>query len=93
VADGASVTLTLPTGEAVTLQVGRDETGWTRLTSDSPLVVEGTDGLDHLEAQAALQALAGIATRHLAEAALAEHRKDAPPGTRPRTRTIPSSEN
>jgi len=92
VADGASVTLTLPTGGVITLQVGRDETGWTRLTSDSPFVVEGADSLDHLEAQAALQTLARIATRHLAEAALAEHRKDAPPGARPRTRTIPSNE-
>ena len=95
VADGASVTLTLPTGRAVTLHVGRDETGWTRLTSDSPLVVEGAaDSLDHLEAQAALQTLANIATRHLAETALAEHRKDAPPGTRPpRTRTVPGNED
>lgn len=95
VADGASVTLTLSTGEVITLQVGRDETGWTLLTSDSPLVVKGAgaDSLDHLEAQAALQSLARIATRHLAETALAEHRKDAPPGTRPRTRTIPSNEN
>jgi hypothetical protein len=93
VADGASVTLTLPTGGAITIQVGRDETGWTRLTSDSPLVVEGADSLDHLEAQAALGVLARIATRHLTEAALAEHRKDAPLGSRPRTRTTPSNEN
>ena len=93
VADGASVTLTLPTGEVITFQVGRDETGWTRLTSDSPLVVGEADKLDHLEAQAALQTLARVATRHLAETALAEHRKDAPPGTRPRTRTIASNEN
>ncbi|WP_351235522.1 hypothetical protein [Streptomyces sp. NPDC002133] len=94
VADGASVTVTLPTGGAITLQVGRDETGWTRLTSDSPLVVEGADSLDHLEAQAALQVLARIATRHLTEAALAEHRKDARPGSRPpRTRTIPGNDN
>ncbi|MFF4306877.1 hypothetical protein [Streptomyces sp. NPDC001601] len=94
VADEASVTLTLPTGGTITLQVGRDETGWTHLTSDSGLVAEGADSLDHLEAQAALQALARIATRHLTETAFAEHRKDAPPGSRrPRTRTIPSNEN
>ncbi|MDI3408814.1 hypothetical protein [Streptomyces cavernicola] len=95
VADGASVALTLPTGEVVTLQLGRDEAGLTTLTSDSPLVTGDIDGLDHLEAQAALQTLARIATRHLAEAALTEHRKDTPPGTRPRirTRTIPSNED
>lgn len=93
VADAAIVTLTLPTGGVVTLQVGCDETGWTRLTSDSPLLVEGADSLDHLEAQAALQTLARIATRHLTQAALAEHRKDAQPGTPPRTRTVPSNEN
>ncbi|MEV6762121.1 hypothetical protein AB0N16_16020 [Streptomyces sp. NPDC051105] len=94
VADGASVTLTLPTGGVITLEVGRDETGWTRLTSDSPLLVEGVDSLDHLEAQAALHTLARIATRHLTETALAEQRKDAPPGSRsPRTRTLPSNEN
>ncbi|WP_406437785.1 hypothetical protein OHB14_57515 [Streptomyces sp. NBC_01613] len=93
VADGASLTLTLPTGGVITLQVGRDETGWTCLTSDSPLVAEDADSIDHLEAQAALQTLARIATRHLTDAALAEHRKDAPPGSRPRTRTIPSNGN
>lgn len=93
-ADGASFTLTLPTGGTITLQVGRDETGWTSLTSDSPLVVGDADSLDQLEAQAALEVLARIATRHLTEAALAERRKDAPPGSRPpRTRHIPSNES
>jgi hypothetical protein len=66
---------------------------WTRPTSDGPLVVEGADRLDHLEAQAALQALARIAGRHFTEAALAQPRKDAAPGSRPRNRTIPSDEN
>ncbi|MFI7102055.1 hypothetical protein ACIBK8_22165 [Streptomyces sp. NPDC050161] len=93
VADGASVTLTLPTGETITLQVGRDETGWTHLTSDSPLVTDGADSLDHLEAQAALQTLARIATRHLTESALTKHRKNAPPGSHLRTRTIPGNED
>ncbi|WP_399087427.1 hypothetical protein ACGH2B_10785 [Streptomyces sp. BBFR2] len=94
VADGASVTLTLPTGETLTLRVGRDETGWTRLTGDSPLVTGDVDGLDHLEAQAALQTLARVATRHLAESALAERRKDAPPGGgRVRTRVLPGNED
>ncbi|MET7495503.1 hypothetical protein, partial [Streptomyces sp900116325] len=94
VADAASFTLTLPTGGTITLQVGRDETGWTSLTSDSPLVVGDADSLDHLEAQAALEVMARIATRHLTEAALAERRKDAPPGSRPpRTRYIPSNES
>ncbi|MGY5034789.1 hypothetical protein ACWC9U_28860 [Streptomyces sp. 900116325] len=94
VADGASFTLALPTGGTITLQVGRDEAGWTSLTSDSPLVVGEADSLDHLEAQAALEVLARIATRHLTEAALAEQRKEAPPGSRPpRTRYIPSNES
>lgn len=94
VADGASVTLTLPTGETLTLQVGRDGTGWTRLTAGSPLVTGDVDGLDHLEAQAALRTLARVATRHLTESALVERRKDAPPGGgRVRTRVLPSNED
>ncbi|WP_329456227.1 hypothetical protein [Streptomyces sp. NBC_01497] len=92
VADGAAVTLTLPTGEALTLHVGLDGTGVTRLTSDSAHLVGGADSLDHLEAQAALRALARIATRHLARGALGDQHKDAVPGGRVRTRTVPSNE-
>nr|WP_240979962.1 hypothetical protein [Streptomyces sp. HNM0574] len=93
VAEGASLALTLPTGESVTVRLERDEAGRTLLTSDSPLVAGDTDALDHLEAEAALQALARVATRHLTDAARVGRRKDAAPGNRLRTRTIPGNED
>ncbi|MGW3248010.1 hypothetical protein [Streptomyces sp. NPDC001070] len=94
VADAVTLTVTVPTGETVTVDLGDDGTGWTAMSSASALVGEDVDVLDHLEVQAAFQVLAQVVTRHLAEAALAPRRKDALPGTPPpRTRYLPGNDH
>ncbi|MEV7993921.1 hypothetical protein AB0O67_18985 [Streptomyces sp. NPDC086077] len=88
VTDAATLTVTVPTGETVTVSLATDETGWTTLSSDSALIRDDADSLDHLEVQAALHVLAQVITRHLSEQALTPRRKDALPGTPPpRTRS------
>ncbi|HEX6340610.1 hypothetical protein [Umezawaea sp.] len=92
VAVGAVVTLTTPTGATTTLEVGADGTGWTTL--GGPLLSGDVDALDHLEVRAALDVLARVATRHLAESAKTERRRDAlPGGPPPRQRVTPSNED
>ncbi|MGW1973877.1 hypothetical protein ACWCOY_37260 [Streptomyces tubercidicus] len=83
VADAVTLTVTVPTGETVTVNLAVDESGWTTMSTDSPLMDDGMNALDHLEAQAAMGVLAQVATRHLAERAIAPRRKDALPRTPP----------
>jgi hypothetical protein len=92
VADGAVVTLTTPTGETITVDVGTDASGWTTL--GGPLLEGDVDPLDHLEVRGALDVLARVATRHLVESAKTERRKDAVPGSPPpRHHCTPSNED
>ncbi|MFJ5219470.1 hypothetical protein ACIP98_32785 [Streptomyces sp. NPDC088354] len=94
VADAVTLTVTVPTGETVTVSLAVDGTGWTTMSTDSPLVGDGVDALDHLEAQAAMGILAQVVTRHLAERAIAPRRKDALPGTPPpRSRYRPGNDD
>lgn len=92
VADGAVVSVTTPSGDAVSVEVGTDGTGWTTLRG--PLAGGEVSALDHLEVRAALEVLARVATRHLPESAKVERRQDALPGSRPpRQRRTPGNED
>ncbi|RKT84641.1 hypothetical protein SAMN05421805_1238 [Saccharopolyspora antimicrobica] len=92
-AERADVVVALPTGESITVRLGRDQ-GWTTLSGDSPLLTGEIDGLDHLEVQHALTVLSRVITRKLDEAAFVEKRKDAlPGGPAVRQRIIPSNED
>ncbi|MER7078832.1 hypothetical protein [Saccharopolyspora kobensis] len=92
-AERADVVVALPTGESITVRLGRDH-GWTTLSGDSPLLTGEIDGLDHLEVQHALAVLSRVITRKLDEAAFVETREDALPGGPPvRQRIIPSNED
>ncbi|GGT02956.1 hypothetical protein [Streptomyces chromofuscus] len=93
VADAVTLTVTLPTGETVTVDLGGDGTGWTTMSSDSPLVGHDVEALDHLEVQLAFQLLAQVVTRHLDDRALTARSKDALPDTPPRTRHVPSNDH
>ncbi|AWW43304.1 MULTISPECIES: hypothetical protein [Streptomyces] len=92
VADAVTLTVTVPTGETVSVELGDDGTGWTTLSGDTALVGGDVDALDHLEVQAALQTLSRVITRHLDASALLPRRTDALPGTPPpRTRHLPGN--
>ncbi|MDA3644826.1 hypothetical protein LZ318_14465 [Saccharopolyspora indica] len=92
-AEQVDVVVALPTGESITVRLGRDQ-GWTTLSGDSPLLTGEIDGLDHLEVQHALTVLSRVITRKLDEAAFVEKRKDAlPGGPAVRHRIIPSNED
>ncbi|MFB7288447.1 hypothetical protein [Actinacidiphila glaucinigra] len=93
VADAVTLTVTVPTGETVTVDLGSDGTGWTTMAGGSDLVGDAVGPLDHLEVQAAFQILAQVVTRHLTERAIAPRPTEALPGTPPpRTRHLPSSD-
>jgi hypothetical protein len=63
---GATVTLTLQSGETLTVQLGSEEgTGLTTLSSDSPLLDTVLEAHDHLELHTALDTVAQVITRHL----------------------------
>ncbi|MFI5998474.1 hypothetical protein ACIBAC_42365 [Streptomyces sp. NPDC051362] len=83
VANAATLMVTVPTGENVTVILGVDETSWTTMSSDSALVDDDVDALDHLEVRAAFQVLSQVVTRHLAEGALVERSTEALPDTPP----------
>jgi hypothetical protein len=90
----ADIAVTVPTGELLTIQLGRDDRGWTTLSGDSPLLTGEIDGLDHLEVQHALTILSQVITRHLSEHASVAKRKDPlPGGPAIRHRSIPSNED
>jgi hypothetical protein len=94
VADTVTLTVTVPTGETVTVDFGGDGAGWTTMSSAGDLVDDAVDALDHLEAQAAFQILAQVVTRHLTERAIAPRPTDTLPGTPPpRTRHLPGNDH
>jgi hypothetical protein len=70
----ASLTVSLPNGEVITVTLGsvgygEPNEGWTTMDADSPLLSTDLDGPDHLTIQAALDAIADVLTKHLAQAA------------------------
>ncbi|MEV5539614.1 hypothetical protein AB0L13_22395 [Saccharopolyspora shandongensis] len=93
-AERVDVVVALPIGEALTVRLGRDDRGWTTLSSDSPLLAGEIDGLDHLEVQHALTILSQVITRNLDNGAFVEKRKHPlPGGPAVRHRSIPSNED
>ncbi|MGI5248489.1 hypothetical protein [Actinacidiphila glaucinigra] len=93
VADAVTLTVTVPTGETVTVDLGSDATGWTTMAGAGDLVGDAVSALDHLEVQAAFRILAQVVTRHLTDRAIAPRPTDTPPGTPPpRTRHLPSGD-
>ncbi|MGW7413636.1 hypothetical protein [Streptomyces sp. NPDC054863] len=62
----ATVTLTLQSGDTLTVRLGaEEETGFTTLSSDSPLLDTTLEAHDHLELHTALDTVAQVLTRHL----------------------------
>ncbi|MFI0976704.1 hypothetical protein ACH4SP_06710 [Streptomyces sp. NPDC021093] len=62
----ATVTLTLRSGDTLTATLGSEEaTGFTTLSSDSPLLDTTLEAHDHLELHTALDTVAQVLTRHL----------------------------
>ncbi|WP_433545122.1 hypothetical protein ACQPZG_07925 [Streptomyces sp. CA-294286] len=62
----ATVSLTLHSGETLTVRLGREEdTGLTTLSTDSPLLDTTLEAHDHLELHTALDTVAQVLTRHM----------------------------
>ncbi|MFI5806406.1 hypothetical protein [Streptomyces sp. NPDC051561] len=62
----AKITLTLPSGESMTVELGSEEgTGVTTVRSDNPLLDTALEAHDHLELHTALDTVAQVLTRHL----------------------------
>ena len=76
VAGDATLTLSLPVGRAITVQLEQEDhrsptEGWTVVRSDSPLLNAELSGADHLAIQAALDTIAQVLTAHLSDDAFA----------------------